>query len=57
MYDYTNISREGIRNVIINAGFCADKKWDKERVSKEADMLIARGDLDEIDLILEESGE
>jgi hypothetical protein len=52
-----NLSNEGLINVITSAGFVTAADWDKARLIHELEMLISRGDIDEIEIIIEESGE
>ena len=56
-YEYEDISTNGIVNVIRSAGFSILGHWDRNRIIAECDMLIDRGDIDEIELILEEGAE
>ena len=56
-YNYSDISAEGIKNVILSNGFVVSKAWNRKRLIEECEMLINRDDIDIIDLILEESGE
>jgi|LWDU01.1.fsa_nt_gi hypothetical protein len=52
-----DLSNEGIINVITSAGFVTAADWDRSRLIHELKMLINRGDIDEIQIIIEESGE
>ena len=57
MYDYSKISTEGIKNALRNNDFLVSRAWSRERCIQEAEMLMAQNRFDEIELIIEESGE
>ena len=51
-YDYSDISTDGIRNVINGR-----PNQSRDELIEECEELLGCGELDEIDLIIEENGE
>lgn len=60
IYDFTDISILGLRNVLINNGLVTTNEpviLTKQTMISIANTALESGELDELDLILEESGE